>query len=159
MVKHGLSWLLCYFSCRLFSTVVAIYSRIVKEKTNPLYFCLWIQLNIHCVEYHLMKVVRNKFMARAKWVLISCAARFLKPTKPSKHMWTSLGISLLYCHHTSNISLLFATYNYLHYTSSHPKHCKSGIPYSQFLRLRRLCSKNYVHLFRPFCTKVPLETR
>ena len=34
------------------------------------------------------------------------------------------------------------THNYLHYTSSHPKHCKNGIPYSQFLRLRRLCSKD-----------------
>ena len=33
------------------------------------------------------------------------------------------------------------THNYLHYTSSHPKHCKNGIPYSQFLRLRRLCSE------------------
>ena len=29
---------------------------------------------------------------------------------------------------------------YLHYTSSHPKHCKTGLPYSQFLRLRRICS-------------------
>ena len=34
------------------------------------------------------------------------------------------------------------THNYLHYTSCHPKHCKNGIPYSQFLRLRRLCSED-----------------
>ena len=34
------------------------------------------------------------------------------------------------------------THNYLHYTSSHPKHCQNGIPYSQFLRLRRLCSED-----------------
>ena len=34
------------------------------------------------------------------------------------------------------------THNYLHYTSSHPKHCKNGIPYSQFLRLHRLWSKD-----------------
>ena len=33
-------------------------------------------------------------------------------------------------------------HNYLHYTSSHLKHCKNGIPYSQFLRLRRLCSED-----------------
>ena len=33
------------------------------------------------------------------------------------------------------------THNYLHYTS-YPKHCKNDIPYSQFLRLRRLCSED-----------------
>ena len=30
--------------------------------------------------------------------------------------------------------------NYLLYDSCHPKHCKSSLPYSQFLRIRRLCS-------------------
>ena len=30
--------------------------------------------------------------------------------------------------------------NYLHYTSAHPTHNKKGIPYGQFLRLRRICS-------------------
>ncbi|XP_078364096.1 uncharacterized protein LOC144648396 [Oculina patagonica] len=34
------------------------------------------------------------------------------------------------------------THNYLHYTSSHPQHCKNSIPYTQFLRLRRLCSED-----------------
>ena len=29
---------------------------------------------------------------------------------------------------------------YLHYTSSDPTHCKTGLPYSQFLRVRRICS-------------------
>ena len=32
------------------------------------------------------------------------------------------------------------THNYLHLSSFHPAHCKCAIPYSQFLRLRRLCS-------------------
>ena len=32
------------------------------------------------------------------------------------------------------------THNYLHFSSFHPDHCKHAIPYSQFLRLRRLCS-------------------
>ena len=30
--------------------------------------------------------------------------------------------------------------NYLHYSSAHPKSCKKGIPYSQLLRVRRICS-------------------
>ena len=34
------------------------------------------------------------------------------------------------------------THNYLHYTSFHPRHCKQAIPYSQFLRLRRICSND-----------------
>ena len=32
------------------------------------------------------------------------------------------------------------THNYLHHTSLHPYHCKQAISYSQFLRLRRICS-------------------
>ena len=32
------------------------------------------------------------------------------------------------------------THSYLNYTSSHPARCKNSIPYSQFLRLRRICS-------------------
>ena len=32
------------------------------------------------------------------------------------------------------------SYSYLLFSSSHPNHTKQSIPYSQFLRLRRLCS-------------------
>ena len=32
------------------------------------------------------------------------------------------------------------SYNYLLHSSSHPQHVKNAIPFSQFLRLRRLCS-------------------
>ena len=32
------------------------------------------------------------------------------------------------------------SHNYIDFLSCHPKHCKNGIPYGQFLRLRRICS-------------------
>lgn len=32
------------------------------------------------------------------------------------------------------------SHNYLLYDSCHPYHCKNGMPYSQFLRIRRICS-------------------
>ena len=31
-------------------------------------------------------------------------------------------------------------HNYLSFKSCHPRNCKSAIPYSQFLRIRRICS-------------------
>ena len=34
------------------------------------------------------------------------------------------------------------THSYLHFSSFHPEHCTCAIPYSQFLRLRRLCSND-----------------
>ena len=34
------------------------------------------------------------------------------------------------------------THQFLDPSSSHPYHCKKGIPYSQALRLKRICSDN-----------------
>ena len=34
------------------------------------------------------------------------------------------------------------SHSYLKYGSSHPRSCKDAIPFSQFLRLKRLCSDN-----------------
>ena len=34
------------------------------------------------------------------------------------------------------------SHSYLHYNSAHPTHCKNNVPYSQFLRIRRLCSQH-----------------
>ena len=33
------------------------------------------------------------------------------------------------------------SHNYINYSSCHPRACKNSIPYSQFLRLRRICSE------------------
>jgi hypothetical protein len=41
--------------------------------------------------------------------------------------------STLYCKPTD-------THSYLTYTSSHPNACKNNIPFSQFLRIKRICS-------------------
>ncbi len=43
-------------------------------------------------------------------------------------------IADLYCKPTDS-------HNYLFYSSAHPRACKDSIPYSQFLRIRRICSK------------------
>ncbi len=40
----------------------------------------------------------------------------------------------LYCKPTDS-------HNFLYFSSAHPKSCKESIPYSQFLRVRRICSK------------------
>ena len=33
------------------------------------------------------------------------------------------------------------SHNYLRYDSAHPSHCKNGLPHSQFMRVRRICSR------------------
>ena len=40
------------------------------------------------------------------------------------------------------------SHNYLDFRSAHPKHCRIGIPYSQFLRLRRICSDTDIFTHR-----------
>ena len=52
------------------------------------------------------------------------------------------------------------THNYLHYLSAHPRHCKDDIPFipfSQFLRARRLCSQD--EDFRARCLELTQHLR
>ena len=44
------------------------------------------------------------------------------------------------------------SHSYVHYDSNHPRPCLDSIPYSQFLRLRRICSDN--DDFRSQCEKM-----
>ena len=56
-------------------------------------------------------------------------------------------ISTLYCKPTDS-------HDYLLYSSAHPQRCKDSIPYSQFLRLRRICSeeKDFEYNVLMLCT-------
>eukprot|EP00061_Rhincodon_typus_P014356 g41320.t1 len=69
-----------------------------------------------------------------------------------KFTWTISDISLSFLDLSVSISddhletdIYFKptdSHSYLDYTSSHPPSCKNAIPYSQFLRFRRICSQD-----------------
>ena len=46
------------------------------------------------------------------------------------------------------------SHSYLSFTSSHPYRCKTSIPYSQFLHLKRICSSPEVFFSEP-CNLLP----
>ena len=50
--------------------------------------------------------------------------------------WSSSGLCTSVHYKPTN------SHSYLLFSSSHPSHVKNSIPYSQFLRLRRLCSED-----------------
>jgi hypothetical protein len=46
------------------------------------------------------------------------------------------------CLYTTVFSKPTDTHDYLHFTSSHPDHCKTGGPKGQLLRIRRICKRD-----------------
>lgn len=50
--------------------------------------------------------------------------------------------------HTDLFSKTTDANNYLHYTSAHTMSCRDGIPYGQFLRIKRICSDETMFLQR-----------
>ena len=47
--------------------------------------------------------------------------------------------------------------NYLPFNSAHPLHCKRGLPYGQFLRIRRICSEEKE--FEKHCVRKAAQMR
>ena len=57
-----------------------------------------------------------------------------------------LDISISITQHGLTTDILYKvidTYSYLRYESAYPPSCKKCIPYSQFLRLRRICNNDH----------------
>ena len=69
-----------------------------------------------------------KFTIEASEDRVNFLDTTLHKTKEGK-LWTDL-----YCKPTDS-------HMYLHYESAHPSHCKKSLPYSQLLRLKRICTK------------------
>ena len=72
------------------------------------------------------------------WVYVACVAG----VERGRGYWT-----LFPRYHVTHISTTIYykdtdTHTYLHHQPSHPSHCKKGLPHSQLLRLRRLCSED-----------------
>ena len=63
----------------------------------------------------------------------------------SQHSVTFLDMHVQICARKLDTTVHYKptdSHSYLQYQSSHPHKCKNSIPYSQFLRLRRICSSD-----------------
>ena len=63
----------------------------------------------------------------------------------SQHSVTFLDVRVQICARKLDTTVHYKptdSHSYLQYQSSHPHKCKNSIPYSQFLRLRRICSSD-----------------
>ena len=77
---------------------------------------------------------------------------FVKTFHPSIQYTSEIGTKVnmldttLYIENNAIVSTLYTkptdSHAYLRYSSSHPTSCKNNIPYSQFLRVRRICTKD-----------------
>ena len=90
---------------------------------------------IHSIAFHSVATTTNKLMAWP-WVL-----KWDPATPITSLAFLDIKISIEgngLC--TSVYYKPTDSHSYLLYSSSHPSHVKNSIPFSQFLRLRRLCS-------------------
>ncbi len=82
----------------------------------------------------------NKFVTH----LNSCHNTIKFTTEVSKSHTNFLDTTVFVAENRSLKTRLYCkptdTHDYLLYNSCHPAHCKEGIPYSQFLRIRRICT-------------------
>ena len=89
--------------------------------------------NIACPTYHI-----SKFLSRYLKLLVVTCPTYIRDSV--NMLDTTLSIqgdrmkATLYCRPTD-------THSYLHYMLSHPTSCKNNIPYSQFLRIKRICTE------------------
>ena len=69
--------------------------------------------------------------------------KFTSQVSPFKMPYLDMLTKLLNGYlHTDLYTKSTNAHAYLHYSSCHPIHCKNNIPYSQMLRLRRICSRD-----------------
>ena len=75
----------------------------------------------------------------------SCSTHIKFTTETSKETIPFLDTSVI-IQGTNIMTTLYTkltdSHNYLYYDSAHPQKCKDSIPYSQFLRVRRICTVN-----------------
>ena len=97
----------------------------------------------------------------------SCSPHIKFTTETSKETIPFLDTSVI-IQGTNIMTTLYTkptdSHDYLYYDSAHPQRCKDSIPYSQFLRVRRICTvnsdfdKNTIELCKHFLRrKYPLE--
>ena len=68
--------------------------------------------------------------------------KFTHEVSPTEVTFLDTKIKIIHDHIVTDLFVKPTdSHNYLRYDSAHPQRCKDSIPYSQFLRIRRICSR------------------